>query len=267
MSHTNSTTNYNLPQFLGTDKPAWLGDINPAMTAIDTAIKTASDNATTASTGTTANTTAIGTLSSLTTTAKTDLVSAINEVDSDVGTLNTQVGTNTNAIADNARNIINLDNGLTALTNKFILSDITTSSVSPTGTTSNTLTLAQNTEGSVFKIYGSLQGTNISWPRVAIPGATGQYGIATGLTLNTAPSEAFAIDGAILAIIQNVNNYTMVDNERPLGIYVGTDGKIYLWPWSNAGTSSTGSGVACRLWSPCCVYFNTNFGDQPTPDN
>lgn len=265
MSHTNSTTNYSLPQFVGTDKPAWLGDINPAMSAIDTAIKTASDNATTASTGTTANTTAIGTLSNLTTTAKTDLVSAINEVDGDLGTLNTQVGTNTSAIADNARDIINLDNGLTALTNKFILSDITTSTVNPTGTTSNTLTLAQNSDGSVFKFYGSLQGTGISWSRTAIPGASGQYGIATGLTLNTPPSEAFAVDGGILGIFQNVNNYTIADNIRPLSFYVGTDGKIYLWPWSNAGTSTTGSGVACRLWSPCCIYFNSNFGDQPSP--
>ena len=38
MSSTNHTTNYNLPQFVGSDKPAWLGDINPAMSAIDTAM-------------------------------------------------------------------------------------------------------------------------------------------------------------------------------------------------------------------------------------
>lgn len=48
MSHTNSTPNYNLPQFLGTDKPAWLSDINNAMAAIDAAIaaaKSAADSA------------------------------------------------------------------------------------------------------------------------------------------------------------------------------------------------------------------------------
>lgn len=43
MSHTNSTTNYNLPQFLTTDKPAWLTDVNNAYSAIDTAIKAAKD--------------------------------------------------------------------------------------------------------------------------------------------------------------------------------------------------------------------------------
>ena len=41
MSHTNSTTNYNLPQFISTDKPAWLTDVNDAMTAIDTGIAAA----------------------------------------------------------------------------------------------------------------------------------------------------------------------------------------------------------------------------------
>lgn len=39
MSATNATTNYALPIFIGTDKPAWLVDWNSAMTAIDSAIK------------------------------------------------------------------------------------------------------------------------------------------------------------------------------------------------------------------------------------
>ena len=38
MSHTNSTTNYNLPEFIGTDTPGWLTDINGAMADIDAAI-------------------------------------------------------------------------------------------------------------------------------------------------------------------------------------------------------------------------------------
>ena len=48
MAHTNSTTNYNLPQFISTDKPAWLTDFNGAMSDIDTAIYTASTDAATA---------------------------------------------------------------------------------------------------------------------------------------------------------------------------------------------------------------------------
>ena len=37
MSHTNRTTNLQLPQFIASDKPTWLGDVNGAMLAIDTA--------------------------------------------------------------------------------------------------------------------------------------------------------------------------------------------------------------------------------------
>lgn len=39
-SHTNRTENYDLPQFIGSDKPTWLGDFNTAMSTIDSAIGT-----------------------------------------------------------------------------------------------------------------------------------------------------------------------------------------------------------------------------------
>lgn len=48
MSHTNTTTNYSLPQFVTTDKPAWLTDINGAFSAIDTGMNNAQTKANTA---------------------------------------------------------------------------------------------------------------------------------------------------------------------------------------------------------------------------
>lgn len=48
MSHTNSTPNYSLPQFLTGDRPAWMADINAAMSAIDTGMKTNADAVTAA---------------------------------------------------------------------------------------------------------------------------------------------------------------------------------------------------------------------------
>ena len=48
MSHTNSTTNYSLPQFVTTDKPAWLTDVNNAYVAIDTGMNNAQTKANTA---------------------------------------------------------------------------------------------------------------------------------------------------------------------------------------------------------------------------
>lgn len=45
MSHTNSTTNYSLPQFVTSDKPAWLTDVNNAFSAIDTGMYNAQSKA------------------------------------------------------------------------------------------------------------------------------------------------------------------------------------------------------------------------------
>ena len=45
MGHTNTTPNYALPQFVTTDKPAWLTDINGAFSAIDSGIDAAKDAA------------------------------------------------------------------------------------------------------------------------------------------------------------------------------------------------------------------------------
>lgn len=122
MGHTNSTANLGLPQFIGTDKPTWLSDVNGAFAAIDTyagnndaalaitdakadtaigdaasAVTTAGNAATTAgnaaATATAANTVAgnaltvanginskVGVLTDLTTTDKSTVVNAINEV-------------------------------------------------------------------------------------------------------------------------------------------------------------------------------------------
>ena len=137
MGHTNSTPNIGLPQFIGTDKPTWLGDVNGAMSTIDTkvgsidaaiattdakadnavadasgAVTTATNAVNTAGAASTtatqannlatqaltvanntadlctqsivpdvnANKAAIGTLADLTTSAKDNLVDAINEV-------------------------------------------------------------------------------------------------------------------------------------------------------------------------------------------
>ena len=96
MASTNSTTHYELSQYIGTDKPTYLVDYNQDMGKIDAGIYAAKSEADT-------NATSIGTLSSLTTTAKTDLVSAINEVDGltdGIGTLaNLTTTAKTNLVA------------------------------------------------------------------------------------------------------------------------------------------------------------------------
>lgn len=82
MAHTNSTPNYNLPQFLGSDKPAWLTDINTAMSDIDTAIAAAKTVADTANT-------AVGSLSTTVGNHTTQLTTLSGTVTSQGNTLNT----------------------------------------------------------------------------------------------------------------------------------------------------------------------------------
>ena len=59
MGATNHTTNYNLSQFLGADKPSWLQDYNGDMGAIDQGIHNAQVKADGADTKATANETAL----------------------------------------------------------------------------------------------------------------------------------------------------------------------------------------------------------------
>ena len=89
MSATNSTVNYGLPQFLATDKPAWLVDFNGAMSDIDTAIKeakTAGDNAQSTANTNTAN---IQTLDGTVTSQGTAIGSLQTAVAGNSGSINT----------------------------------------------------------------------------------------------------------------------------------------------------------------------------------
>jgi hypothetical protein len=119
MASTNKTTHYELSQYVSSDKPTYLVDYNGDMAKIDTGInaaKTTADTASTAATNaqtaaenaaTTANTaitnaatadtkattanTNIGTMANLNTTEKTNLVGAINEVNTNTSTNTTNL--------------------------------------------------------------------------------------------------------------------------------------------------------------------------------
>lgn len=51
MTATNHTENYNLSQFVGTDRPTWLGDYNGDMTKIDAQLKRNADDIASATAG------------------------------------------------------------------------------------------------------------------------------------------------------------------------------------------------------------------------
>lgn len=94
MAHTNSTTNYELSQFIGTDKPTFLGDYNGDMQKIDAAIKASKDTADGAST--TAN--AASALATSASETATTAASAAASADANATTaLNTANGATTTA--------------------------------------------------------------------------------------------------------------------------------------------------------------------------
>ena len=80
MSATNSTTNFELPLFIGTDKPAWLTDWNGAMTTIDAKIQEAKTEAASATTESGNNTQSI-----------TQINSTLQTLNSTVSAMNTNV--------------------------------------------------------------------------------------------------------------------------------------------------------------------------------
>lgn len=110
MGATNSTPNYELSQFIGTDKPAWLQDYNGDMSKIDTGIagaKTAADNAQSAADG-----------------AQGDATSAL----SAIADINTELGTVENVLSTATGNINTINsligNGTPTTTDQTIIGAI-----------------------------------------------------------------------------------------------------------------------------------------------
>lgn len=120
MGHTNSTANLSLPQFIGSDKPTWLGDINSAFSDIDAyagtndaavagavadAASAVSQASSAVSTANAANTTA-GNAS----TAATNAVGTANNAMSLVNQTNTKIGTLANLNTTDKTSIVNAIN-------------------------------------------------------------------------------------------------------------------------------------------------------------
>lgn len=237
MSSTNKTSNYNLSQFLGSDKPAWLSDYNQDMTKIDTQMKANADAATGADGKADANATAIGTLANLNTTAKTDLVSAINEVDATATTASTTAGT---AASDASNALTNL-----AKFNLTSHSDLTpTTSFGSIGSGSY-VRFATDSTSSIFKLYGRLY--------VNMSGSTSTRVTVTIGTTSLRPAEAYTIEAGAIYWRYFSTGYQDIN---VLSLTIGTDGVITC-EFNRSDPNHT----SALIMLPPCLYFNTDFGD------
>lgn len=116
MASTNQTTHYGLSQYIGTDKPTYLTDYNQDMSKIDEGIYSAKEESA-------VNTESIGVLSNLTTTNKSNLVSAINEVHTESGA----IGNLSDLTTENKASVVSAINEVNSKTDTIgSLTDLTT---------------------------------------------------------------------------------------------------------------------------------------------
>lgn len=171
--HTNETKNYDLPQFVGTDKPTWLGDFNTAMASIDTAIGTNAGDITSLGTRVT---TAEGVASQASSDVST-LTGTVNTLSGDVTTV-TATANNAQSTATSALNTANTADGKadTNASNIGTLSNLTTTNKTNLvnainevndinllhATNSSTVTTVQNTDAKITMQENIKLGTKLS---------------------------------------------------------------------------------------------------------
>lgn len=230
MSSTNKTTNYELSQYIGSDKPTYLGDYNGDMLKIDTQMKT--------------NATAIQTASAGVETANTNASTALSKANEAISDAETAGTTATNALNKATTNETNLNN-LISYINLVNFDTITSSSmnrISGSGTinSNSLLHVASNSTRDVCKIYGRIEVDNVT--------TDGQIQFATNLR----PSEDITIDGVCLRSqngeIRNLTSFT-----------ISTTGVVTV------NFSLRSGGDTCYLLFTACLLFLKNFGDTAQP--
>lgn len=243
MSATNHTTNYNLPQFVGTDKPTWLTDVNGAFSAIDAQMKLNADSASGASSTATTASTNLGNITNLNTTDKTSAVNAINEVNTNLGTVSgvaTQAGTD----ASQAKNEIT---SLASYLNLNTFEAIATEDMTISGgfIFANTLNHATNSDGSVGKIYGCVYLT-----------CNNANGFTLTIPTNFRPTSPITINGVALCCRRQPNS-DIFEMVQYVTMDVATNGNITLTGGGTHYNKTTVFNFGASL------LFLKDFGDTP----
>ena len=258
MSATNTTTNYSLPIFIETDKPAWLVDFNGAMRTIDATLKTNADAIATKSPILTFNDT-----SEIDFTKTGDIVTAhlASGVSDKVGralvtpvaapAADQLVAIDTNgsqAAIEIGSGLFNDSGTLKAVDLNLIVRKTITaanqfrqisggySSVSPN------ITVATNADGSIGKVYGYI---------IATGSSNNDLTFKTGVYVSNPSGTDYSIFPSGIDIRSNNAGSPLFTTIR-----IEADGEISLVMYA-ATVSTTGS------WFPSFYIFN-DFGDTPT---
>lgn len=268
-SSTNKTTHYELPQFIGTDKPTWLGDFNSAMSTIDGAIyDNASDIDTletdVASASATASqasqdvSTLSSTVSSLSSAVSAVTTTANNAQQTATSALNT--ANTANGKADtNASNITTLSGKIDMVEDnveKFNLdtfrtiakTDCSTSNVDSTFAVSG-LVLATNSDSSIFKLYGQV------FASLTNGGTAGYVSFSSSLR----PESDITINGAGVVVFESAGGDFKACRLASLEVKTTGEIRIIVPPYGANPENK-------RVLLMANLYFAKDFTDTPIGD-
>ena len=270
MGHTNSTANIALPQFIGTDKPTWLGDINGAFAAIDSKVGTidadvaavdakadtaVSDASAAVTTATNANNTA-GTASTTATQANNianNALTVANNADGHTNQLETKVGLLANLTTTDKTSIVNAINEVNAKTITVSVSaeDVaynnTVSGLTATDVQAAIDELASGGSGS-WTLVGSQTGTNA----ISIPATAKEIYIEVAVDTNqTNPQyHTFYILAAELsATAKSYRNGYYADASHNQGVFILVSNTSVNISEAYSGGSDKASTSAIKLYA------------------
>ena len=255
MASTNKTTNYELSQYIGTDKPTYLSDYNGDMYKIDAQMKTNADNIATAiSSASTATSTANSALStaqsaestansasSTATSASTTAGNAQSTANSALSTASAaqstanQVATDLNAF-ENTLNFTSFESY--SQSSDFSGFDYCTFS-------SGTLRVASNSDGSIGKVYGEI-----------VVNSDGTHAPKVRMQSNLRPSSNITINEIGFSAH---GSYTTPTLGVGLTLNISTTGEVeVVCNWSDSNSKT-------RFYVVPCLLLLSDFGDTPTP--
>lgn len=290
MASTNKTTHYDLSQYIATDKPTYLVDYNGDMSKIDTAIyeadslakvnegaigdltnltTTAKNNLVSAINEVDDETSKIGNLSNLTTTANTDLVSAINEVDSEADTNTSAIGTLANLDTSVKTNLVGAINEVNS--NIGTLSSLSTTDKSDVVSAINET--RNSFDVTVTKSYSGT--TDISGTNATITGSDVKIAMSTNEDLGKIYGYVNFTAGYSSVGITLTNDGIDTDTTYGINCLVAwrdvNDNKIVDITTLNVGDNNSLYTVCANCVTghtytmyilPCLLYFKS-FGDTP----
>ena len=199
MSSTNKTTHYDLPQWIGTDKPTFLGDLNGAFATIDTQLYTAVTNAENANDN------------------ASSAAGAVSDMQNDVNGLKTWQTTASSAISGLQNSVNNLTPSIATSASMVTAIGTFLTGFSPSISTNNLMERLITIGNAKFlNIYGNLSVQYTGQPSIdnvanTLNGLTlvnlySKYGITTSRTFYDLGNLMFNTDSTSLIIPLNLFN-------------------------------------------------------------